>query len=71
MKKWMLCIIFLVYSVVNSYAQGCSMCTKTASELGDKSAKGLNNGILYLAAFPLLALGSIGFIWWKRNRLEE
>ncbi|HTN45281.1 MAG TPA: hypothetical protein VL098_02970 [Flavipsychrobacter sp.] len=65
MKKWLLSFCFILITVVASYAQGCSVCTKTASELGDKSAKGLNNGILYLAAFPLLALGSIGFIWWK------
>ncbi len=51
-------------------AQGCSLCTKTAANLDDKSAKGLNGGILYLAAMPLGILGTIGFIWWRRNKTE-
>ena len=46
----------------------CSICTKTASELGPEAAKGLNAGILYLAAIPLTLLGTIGFIWWKHNK---
>ncbi len=50
------------------FAQGCSVCTKTASELDDRSARGLNLGIVYLALLPLAAMGTIGFIWWKRNR---
>jgi len=35
----------------------CSMCTKTAASLDDKSARGLNAGILYLAALPLCMMG--------------
>lgn len=49
-------------------AQGCSVCTKTASELDSKSARGLNGGIIYLATIPLIAIGSLSFIWWRRNR---
>jgi len=49
------------------YAQGCSVCTKTAEGLDDKAAKGMNRGILYLAAFPLTILGTLGFIWWRNN----
>jgi hypothetical protein len=46
----------------------CSMCTKTAASLDDKSAKGLNSGIIYLAALPLIMMGFIGFKWWKQNK---
>ena len=67
MKTWLLIGLLLMAAVINADAQGCSICTKTAAELGDKSAKGLNNGILYLAGFPLAILGTIGFIWWKKN----
>lgn len=49
-------------------AQGCAMCTKTASELDDNSARGLNGGILYLAALPLTILGTIGFVWYRSNK---
>jgi hypothetical protein len=46
----------------------CSICTKTASQLGEDAARGLNAGILYLAAAPFLVVGYIGYRWWKNNR---
>jgi hypothetical protein len=46
----------------------CSICTKTAAQLGEKPAKGLNAGILYLALTPLALIGGIGFYWWKRQK---
>jgi hypothetical protein len=49
------------------YAQ-CSICTKTASQLGEDAARGLNAGILYLAAAPFLVVGYIGYRWWKNNK---
>ncbi|MFL5741868.1 MAG: hypothetical protein ACJ75B_16720 [Flavisolibacter sp.] len=45
----------------------CSICTRTAQQLGEKPAKGLNAGILYLAFTPLAIIGIIGYNWWKRN----
>ncbi len=58
----------LLLMATPGFAQGCSVCTKTASELGEGSARGLNGGIIYLASVPLIALASIGLIWWRRNR---
>jgi hypothetical protein len=46
------------------------MCTKTASQLGEKPALGLNNGILYLMLAPFAIIGVIAYIWWK-NRNES
>jgi hypothetical protein len=46
----------------------CSICTKTASQLGDEPAKGLNSGILYLMATPLIIMGLVGYRWWKREQ---
>ena len=51
-----------------AWGQGCAICTKTAAGLGDKSAKGLNGGILYLAAVPITIIGALGFIWWRYNK---
>ena len=45
----------------------CSICTKTASQLGEDAGQGLNAGILYLAAAPLLIVGYIGYRWWRNN----
>jgi hypothetical protein len=70
MKKVRLAIFlvfFLTLITTVAYTQ-CSICTKTAQQLGEKSGRGLNAGILYLAAAPLLIVGFIGYKWWKSNR---
>jgi UPF0716 family protein affecting phage T7 exclusion len=46
----------------------CSICTKTAQQMGEKPGKALNAGIIYLAAAPLIILGFIGYRWYKSNR---
>ncbi len=53
-----------------SAAAQCSICTKTAQQLGEKPAKALNTGIVYLAAMPFLIFSYIGYRWWKNNRDE-
>ena len=53
-----------------AFAQ-CSLCTKTAQQLGEKPAKGLNSGILYLMVAPFAIIGVIGFRWWKNNKAVE
>jgi len=70
MKKYVLSGLLLITLSVASYGQGCSVCTKTAQGLDDKSAKGLNGGILYLAVLPLAIMGTIGFVWWRRNNVQ-
>ena len=49
----------------------CSICTKTAQQLGEKPAEGLNSGILYLMFTPFILVGFIGFRWWKYNKEIE
>ena len=68
MKKKLLVVLVLVLLAPVAWGQGCAICTKTAAGLGSKSARGLNNGILYLALLPLGIMGTIGFIWWKNNK---
>lgn len=68
-------ILFIAFLLVLmmpaiSNAQGCAICSKTAAGLGEKSAKGLNSGIIYLALFPLTIIGTIGILWWKNNKAE-
>jgi len=58
--------IFLMFAPA-AYSQ-CSICTKTAQQMGEKPAKALNSGIVYLAATPLAILAVIGFRWWKSNK---
>lgn len=65
---FILVIVFILASV-DSQAQ-CSICTRTAQQLGEKPARGLNAGILYLAFTPLALIGFIAFKWWKKNKSE-
>jgi hypothetical protein len=46
----------------------CSICTKTAQQLGEKPAKALNTGIIYLGLTPFLIIGYIGYRWYKNNQ---
>jgi hypothetical protein len=48
----------------------CSICTKTASQLGDGPAQGLNGAIIYLMVTPLAIMGFIGYRWWKREKMQ-
>lgn len=49
----------------------CSMCTKTAQQLGEKPALGLNNAILYLMLSPFAVIGVIAYRWWKNQQAEK
>ncbi|MBY0477398.1 MAG: hypothetical protein K2Q24_07105 [Chitinophagaceae bacterium] len=74
MKKWGLVLLLLLVSILfitNDAEAQCSLCTKTASQLGEKPAKALNSAIIYLMATPLLIIGFIGWRWWKTQGKHE
>lgn len=62
--------VVLLFASVSAEAQ-CSICTRTAQQLGEKPAKGLNAGIIYLAFTPLILIGFIAFKWWKKSKEED
>jgi len=66
---WMVVLLVCCFSfaALETKAQ-CSICTRTAQQLGEGPAKGLNAGIIYLAFTPLAIGGFIGLRWWKHNR---
>ena len=43
---------------------------RTAAQLGERPAKALNKGIVYLAVTPLAIFGLIGYRWWKSEKEE-
>lgn len=49
----------------------CAVCTKTALQMGEKPAQGLNSAILYLMMAPFAIVGFIGYRWWKGNKKYE
>lgn len=64
-----LLILFLSGVFFTAEAQ-CSICTKTAQQLGEKPAKGLNAGIIYLASAPFLIAGYVYYRWKKTDHTE-
>lgn len=63
-----LLICFFLFVSPNGADAQCSICTRTAQQLGEKPAEGMNAGILYLAFAPMAIIGYLGFRWWKHNR---
>jgi hypothetical protein len=36
-------------------------------QMGSKPAEGFNTGIIYLMIIPYLAIGFVGYKWWKSD----
>lgn len=76
MKKYNISIlIFFVVLLwilpVGDLLAQCPMCRMSAEsnlENGGSAAKGLNNGILYIFAFPYILVSILGFVWWKHTK---
>jgi hypothetical protein len=64
---YLFCLLLSAFSFQFLHAQ-CSICTKTASQLGNGPASALNSAILYLAAAPFAIMGYIGWRWWKNEK---
>jgi len=73
MKKRILrfSLLFVLFFTSIGVQAQCAMCTKTAQQLGEKPAQGLNSGILYLMFAPFAIVGIIGYKWWKNNKRVE
>jgi hypothetical protein len=69
MKRFVIAMLFVFcFLLANLFSLAqCSICTRTAEQMGEKSALGLNTGIIYLALIPILLVGLIGYRWWRRN----
>ncbi|OYW20362.1 MAG: hypothetical protein B7Z54_01345 [Sphingobacteriales bacterium 12-47-4] len=65
LRRLIISFTFLLLSLT-TWAQ-CSVCTRTAQQLGEEPAKGLNAGILYLAALPLTIIGVVFYQWKKKQ----
>lgn len=67
-----LLICFFAIIFLGTVNAQCSVCTKTAMQLGEKPAKALNTAILYLMMMPFAIGGVIGYRWWRnRKKVEE
>lgn len=70
--KYRICLLCCVLVANNLLAQ-CSICTKTATQLGEGPAASLNSAIIYLALAPFAIVGYFGWRWWKNEKqvIEE
>ncbi len=71
MKKWRLAFLMIVLlaSIQTATAQ-CSICTKTSMQQGEKPARGMNSGIVYLMLMPFAVMGFLGYRWYKNEQAE-
>ncbi|MCA5006085.1 hypothetical protein IPZ78_13085 [Sphingobacterium sp. WQ 366] len=49
----------------------CSLNAENSTQNGNSQGKGLNNGILFLLAFPFLLGGGIAILWYTKFRHKE
>jgi len=76
MKRILFSLIFiLVLAATFSFSSSaqCSLCKSSAESSlkeGDKQAKGLNAGIMYLLVMPYLLVGGIGYYWYANHKKQ-
>jgi hypothetical protein len=69
MRRIMVVLLVAIFlSAQQTAVAQCSLCTKTAQQLGHKPAKGLNTGIIYLMFAPFMIMGVVGYKWYRNNR---
>ena len=66
----LIALVFILVVPSQLFAQ-CSLCTKTAAQLGEKPAQGMNAGIVYLMLTPFLIMGYIGYRWYKDQKIKK
>lgn len=59
-------VLFLLPETANAQ---CSMCRAVLESEGDQStAKGINDGILYLMIFPYILIGGVGYFIYRSKK---
>ena len=69
-----LIVLGLMLTSVKPVKAQCAQCAATVatnSKNGGSAANGLNKGIVFLLAAPYLAVGVVGFVWYKKFRRKN
>lgn len=63
----------MVFSIkpVKAQCAQCSAVVESNSKSGAMTTKGLNKGILFLLVAPYLAVGAVGYLWYKKYRRKN
>jgi|TARA_B110000037_G_scaffold23177_1_gene26326 hypothetical protein len=69
-KRATLTIVFMLqYASINAQ---CAMCRAVLeSEVGQATAKGVNNGIVYLMVIPYILIGALAFFLYRYLRTPK
>lgn len=66
MKRNIILFLFSFFVFLKTNAQ-CAMCRAVLeSEEGQETAKGINDGIVYLMAIPYILVGGIGYLIYRK-----
>ncbi len=69
MKLRVLFVFMLLLLISFDATAQCAMCRAVLeTEDGQSAAKGINDGIVYLMAFPYLLMAGVGYFIWKSRR---
>lgn len=72
MKKLIILFLLTLAASLHEVAAQCAMCRSTLENNFSNGqagiAAGINTGILYLLCIPYLAVGILGYLWYKSSR---
>ncbi len=72
MKSRTLLIVFILLLLPVAMEAQCSMCRAVLTANADDSpAKGINDGIIYLMAFPYILMAGVGFAVWRSYKKRK
>ena len=70
-----LSLLLVIYLMVFVSRSQCSLCrTQIANNVNagdDRMAYFMNQGILFLLAVPYIAVGVVGYLWYRNSRSRE
>ena len=70
MKRKIFFVFFSFFLFLQTNAQ-CAMCRAVLeSEEGQNTAKGINNGIVYLMVIPYILIGGLGYFIYKKLKTK-
>lgn len=70
-KQFLIVLLFTIFYSLNASAQ-CAMCRAVLeTEEGGVKAEAVNDGIVYLMAFPYILVGIIGYVVYKSRQKKK
>jgi hypothetical protein len=64
-------LILLSREPAKAQCAQCAANVATNRQSGSQTADGLNHGIMYLLAAPYIAVGILGYVWYKKYRRKN